>query len=262
MLHYNEFHIQQFNQPFWAFAIHDGHDIHPNLLPFQRLDDQERLREEDPFTQRIADLPMNQFIMKSSRFQLDINRKLDDAIYLRPEQAWGLEVWEESLPTAYIKNLQDDHQRIYQTIIDLIQDTINQYGYFVIYDIHSYNAKRLSSSDVLNEIENPQINLGTGPVHSKWFNLVHTWMDYISGQQLYEQAIDIRENIKFRGGYLSQLINERFGEFGCVLSIEFRKDFMDEWTGIPDNSRIQACNELLTNSLTVLKTYFDDYGKK
>ncbi|MFZ4260613.1 N-formylglutamate amidohydrolase [Sphingobacterium sp. HJSM2_6] len=262
MLHFTQFHIQQVSSPYWAFAIHDGQDIHPALLPYQLLKEQERLREEDPFTAKIADLPINQFIVKSSRFQLDINRKLEDAIYLKPAQAWGLEVWKDTTPANYIAKLQDDHQNILQTIVDLVQETIHQFGYFVIYDIHSYNAKRHSSAEVVNELENPQINLGTGPVHSKWRPLITLWMDYLKTQTLYGEVIDIRENVKFRGGYLSQMINERFAEFGCVLSIEFRKDFMDEWTAVPNHLRIQSCKELLSNSLEVLNNYFDDHGKK
>src|SRR5690606_30996681 len=94
-----KYHINQVDSPFWAFAIHDGHQIEEELMPYMRLSETERLREEDPFTAAMAELPINQFIVGSSRFQLDINRNLENAIYLTPEQAWGLDVWNQ-LPEA------------------------------------------------------------------------------------------------------------------------------------------------------------------
>jgi hypothetical protein len=79
---------------------------------------------------------------------------------------------------------------------------------------------------------------------------------YIRKENLYGEPIDIQENIKFKGGYLSQLINKKFAAHGCVISFEFRKDFMDEWTGTPDLHKIVACKQLLMNSIQVLNHYF------
>ena len=39
------------------------------------------------------------------------------------------------------------------------------------------------------------------------------------------------ENVKFRGGQLSRWVGEKYPETGCSLAIEFKKFFMDEWTG-------------------------------
>ncbi|PVH24313.1 hypothetical protein [Sphingobacterium corticibacter] len=82
--------IEKTNSPFWAFAIHDGHQIDDALLPYLVADDDTRLREEDPQTGTLAELPFNRFISATSRFQLDLNRIRKDAVYLRPEQAWGI----------------------------------------------------------------------------------------------------------------------------------------------------------------------------
>ena len=82
MITVNNLNIKQNNSAIWSFAIHDGHQIDESVLPFMNLSDDERLREEDPFTELIADLPVNKVVVEHSRFQLDINRKIDDAIYL------------------------------------------------------------------------------------------------------------------------------------------------------------------------------------
>src|SRR5690606_39640165 len=57
---------------------------------------------------------------------------------------------------------------------------------------------------------------------------------------------------------LGRHLNNRFGDTGCVWSIEFRKDFMDEWTGEPYIHRIAACKQLLINTLEHLKNYLPD----
>lgn len=251
------YYIKKEISPFWAFAIHDGQQIAPELLPFQKLPEEERLHEEDPFTAPLAELPVNQFIVGTSRFQLDLNRDLDNAIYLRKDQAWGLDVWRDELPAKLITQLQNEYRGIYKEIEDAIQTTIDRYGFFVVYDIHSYNAKRKGPDEKIDKSANPEINLGTAYIHEKWRPLVDLLIKQIRSDELYGAPIDIRENTKFKGGYLSQHLNDRFGTLGCAIAFEFRKDFMDEWEGIPDMERVLSCKQLLMNSIGTLKHYFN-----
>ncbi|WP_228384224.1 N-formylglutamate amidohydrolase [Sphingobacteruim zhuxiongii] len=256
-----KYFINQVESPFWAFALHDGHQLADELLPYMLLSDAERLREEDPFTAAFAELPINQFIVGTSRFQLDINRDLENAIYLAPAQAWGLKVWNK-LPEARIAILQKEYASVYQEIDSLIKHTIEQHGYFFVFDIHSYNSKREGPHELIDKQANPQINLGTAYVQPKWRELVSTFMTCWQQETMDGEPIDIRENVKFKGGYLNRYLNSTYGESGCVVSIEFRKDFMDEWTGAPDPSKITANKQLLLNSLKVLTNYFDNDRKE
>lgn len=256
-----KYHINRVDSPFWAFAIHDGHQIEEELMPYMRLSETERLREEDPFTAAMAELPINQFIVGSSRFQLDINRNLENAIYLTPEQAWGLHVWNQ-LPEAEVNRLRKEHAMIYQEIEALIQSTIDRYCFFFIFDIHSYNAKRESPTEEIDKEANPQINLGTAFIQPKWRHVIDLFSETFQKETLEGETIDIRENVKFKGGYLNQHLNSQYGQSGCVISIEFRKDFMDEWTGVPDPSKITACKQLLLNTLKNLTHYFDNDRKE
>ena len=57
----------------------------------------------------------------------------------------------------------------------------------------------------------------------------------IDGRQL-----DVRRNVVFRGGYLPRWISERYSGTGCGIALEFKKTFMDEWTGAVDPSHLQA----------------------
>ena len=45
------------------------------------------------------------------------------------------------------------------------------------------------------------------------------------------RKLDVRENVKFKGGNQVKWLHENFAENGCGLAIEFKKFWMDEWTG-------------------------------
>lgn len=250
------YHIHTSDSPFWSFALHDGHHIDNDLLPYLLLSDKQRLREEDPYTALIAELPVNQFVVGTSRFQLDLNRPIEQSVYLYPEQAWGLQVWKENFPSSFIEELYKKHQYIYSIIEQHIQSSIKKYGFFVVLDIHSYNANRESPMVTIDEEANPQINLGTYYNPPKWRDLTDRFIHAIKSQTLYGAPIDVRENIRFKGGYLPQFLNHNFDDKGCVFAIEFRKDFMNEWTGEPDVQRIAACKQLLINTVQALKDFF------
>ena len=252
-----KYFLNQIESPLWSFAIHDGHQISASLEPYMLLSDKERLREEDPFTATIAELPINQFFVSTSRFQLDINRKIEDSIYLNPKQAWGLNVF-KNFPSTIIEELYSQHQHIYKIIDENIQKSINEFGYFIILDFHSYNAKRESPNEIIDYNSNPQINLGTYYNNEKWNSFISFFINEVKQHKLYNNEIDIRENIKFKGGYLAQHIINKYGEYGCVLSIEFRKDFMDEWTGDADCIKIESCKQLMLKVYQSISAYFND----
>lgn len=241
--------------PFWAFAVHDGHHIDEFLLSYLNISDEDRLREEDPYTAILAELPFNRFVSGTSRFQLDLNRKREDAIYLSPEQSWGIQVWQTMPPEEIKEKIYTLYDQLYDKISQQIQRTIDRYGYFVVYDIHSYNVRRDGPHAVIDEAANPQINIGTVHNHTKWEKLTNQVLEALRyGKD--GQRYDVRENVKFKGGFLSSYLNEKFGDKGCVFSIEFRKDFMDEWTGEVFPPELQEYKQLLLQSIETLEDYF------
>lgn len=248
-----QYSVEFADTPFWVFAIHDGHQVDPAIEQFILLDETQRLREEDPYTASMAELPINQLFVGTSRFQLDVNRKEEDAVYLRPEQAWGLRVWKETLPTTILQQLYDEHKNFYQQLDSYIQHTVDKHGFFLVFDVHTYNAQRIGEDQPIDKQADPQINLGTYYNNEKWRWIIDRFMESVRSQQLLGKAIDIRENVKFKGGYLAQHILQKFGDRGCVLSIEFRKDFMNEWTGLPYQPVILEYKQLLLHSLKDLQ---------
>lgn len=253
--------IENIDSPFWAFAVHDGHHIDHLLSSYIGIHDQQRLREEDPYTAVMAELPFNKFIVSTSRFQLDLNRTKELALYLHPDQAWGLEVWKKALPDELKSDLYQCYDHMYQEIDDMIQQTIADHGYFIVYDIHSYNAKRHGPNEMVDQENNPEINLGTAHIRNKWRELIEQFIHTVQNQQISTHKIDIRENIKFKGGFVSKYINDHYGDKGCVLSIEFRKDFMDEWSGQVYPDRLQQCKQILLGTIETLNKYFS-YEKR
>jgi len=80
------------DSPLVATAIHDGHNLREELADLIALEEQERLREEDPFTGVWTAVAETRLIAQRSRFEMDLNRPREKAVYLTPEDCWGLRV--------------------------------------------------------------------------------------------------------------------------------------------------------------------------
>ena len=89
--------------PIIATAIHAGHDLRPEIVPWSGLDDDVRLREEDPFTDRWLPVSLNRIGVQRSRFEVDVNRPRDGAVYLDADAAWSLDLWTAPLPDDVIR---------------------------------------------------------------------------------------------------------------------------------------------------------------
>lgn len=241
--------LEEKNSPIWAFALHDGHHLDASLAPLANITSDERLREEDPFTGLLADIGINRLIIQSSRFQLDLNRNIEDAIYIHPSQAWNLKVWKTPPASPVLDALHDRYFYIRKLISTFLEETIRRHGHFVILDIHSYNARRAGKEVAIDTKSNPQLNIGTVHNRDMWKPLIKSIIAHLQTKKLYNNPLDVRENIKFKGGHMSEWINAQYGKYGCVLSLEFRKDFMDEWTGKPDLKKIEELRLLLMNLL-------------
>ena len=93
------FYFSEKISPVLVASIHDGHYMREELRNITALSEDERMREEDPYTGYMAEVSDNRTTSKVSRFETDLNRLRDKAIYKKPEDAWGLNLWKEQ-PTA------------------------------------------------------------------------------------------------------------------------------------------------------------------
>jgi N-formylglutamate amidohydrolase len=196
--------------PLIATAIHDGHALWPEVAELVLASDGQRLHEEDPFTRLLTEVAATRIVATHSRFQCDFNRPREAAIYRTPEEAWGLPVWKSPPPSELVEKLLAEHDAFYAMLQATCDAKLREHGRFVVFDIHSYNAA--------DDVENPEINLGTGSMPPRWRRVADDFMQAV-------EPLDVRENVRFRGGQLSRWVHEQYPLDGCALAIEVRKPF-------------------------------------
>jgi hypothetical protein len=233
--------------PLVATAIHDGHELREELADYVSLDDAGRLREEDPFTGQWSNVAPTRVIGLRSRFETDLNRPREKAVYRVPEDAWGLKVWNDTLPEDVARRSLAEYDAFYQALGELYEELADQYGRFVVFDLHTYNHRRAGPNGPPAYPEcNPQVNVGTGTMHrERWTTVIDTLLETLSAFDFPGGKLDVRENVKFFGGNHPRWAHERFPNAACVIAIEFKKFFMDEWTGEPDDAFVEAIGEAL-----------------
>lgn len=236
--------------PLIATAIHDGHTVRKEVLRHLALSDSERLREEDPFTGLWTKVAPTQVIGTHSRFEVDLNRPRETAVYRSPEDAWGLTVWRGDPPNDLFERSLAEYDAFYDSMRRHLDETVQQYGGFLVLDLHSYNHRRQGPHGPEADVAgNPQVNIGTGSLdRDRWAPVVDHFIETLSSFEFPGGKLDVRENVKFRGGRWPAWIHENFPQNGIAIAIEFKKFFMDEWTGTPDNIYMDAIGKALQDA--------------
>ncbi|MDO5534173.1 MAG: N-formylglutamate amidohydrolase [Propionibacteriaceae bacterium] len=225
-----------------ATAIHAGHDLRPEVAGQMVLPEVDRLREEDPHTGRLASVVGPHVVVHRSRFEVDLNRPREDAVYRTPADCWDLQVWRDTaLPDDLVAGSLELYDAFHADLAERL-DALAATGPFVLYDVHSYNHRRDGAdSPASDPDENPEVNVGTGTLdHARFGGVVDAFITSLSAAQVPWGSLDVRENVRFKGGHLSTWVHERYPGVGCVLALEFRKSFMDEWTGEVDQARLDG----------------------
>ena len=241
--------------PILATAIHDGHNVREDLVRRFALEDAGRLREEDPHTGQWACVAPTRVIGLRSRFEVDLNRPPEKAVYRVPEDAWGLNVWQEGVPAEAFEESFAEYQMFYDNWRDILTAKSKECGRFVVLDLHTYNHRRSGpDGEPADPQGNPQVNIGTGTMdRSKWGGLIDRFMQDLRSFDFPGGSLDVRENVKFQGGQLGRWSHEHFPANACVISVEFKKFFMDEWTAVPDAGLVNAIGAALGWTLSGLQ---------
>lgn len=201
------------------------------------LSESDRLREEDPFTgQAIQDVPSH-VIAGRSRFEIDLNRAAETAVYRTPDQCWNLQVWNIPPSDDVIARSLAIHQGFYRMMAALLDEIAAEYGRFILLDIHSYNHRRRGRlEEPTPQAEAPDINIGTFSMpREHWSWLIDPLIEEMRGFNFGGRRLDVRENVAFQGkGEQTRFVHDRYPDSGCAIAIEFKKFFMNEWTGEPD----------------------------
>jgi N-formylglutamate amidohydrolase len=234
--------------PILATAIHAGHSLRPEIAERIALDEEIRFREEDPYTDLLTGVVPFRVVVNRSRFEIDVNRPRGEAIYAGPDEAWGLQVWKEPLDSEAVETSLDIYDWFYEEIGQRL-DALAALTPFVVLDIHSYNHRRDGPDHPpADPSANPDINIGTGSLdRTNWASLV----DRFTGDLLsaLPSTATVAENVRFKGGYFSQWIDERYAGRGCALALEFKKIFMDEWSGEVNLAHVGRLREALLSTV-------------
>jgi N-formylglutamate deformylase len=233
--------------PLAAAAIHNGHALRDEVASLIAISEADRLREEDPFTGEWTTVAPTRIVGLHSRFEVDLNRPRQKSVYVEPEDAWGLEVWREAPPPGLVERSLAGYDAFYAAMHELFSTMARRHGRFVVFDLHSYNHRRDGAdAEPMDPGANPQVNLGTGTMaRGRWSRLVDRFVSDLRSFEFPGGCLDVRENVKFKGGHFPRWVHETFPESGCALAIEFKKFFMDEWTGRPDRAAIEAIGDAL-----------------
>jgi N-formylglutamate amidohydrolase len=243
---------QRGDGPLVALAIHDGHEVRDEVVRHMAIDEQSRLREEDPHTASWTAVAPTRIVGLRSRFEVDLNRPRDNAVYLTPDDAWGLQVWNGSLPEDVVARSLAEYDAFYDALHELFSELVERHGRFFVFDLHSYNHRREGADAPAADPEgNPQVNVGTGSMtdRSRWAPVIERFIADLASFDLPGGPLDARENVRFRGGNCARWAHQTFPESACVLSLEVKKFFMDEWTGEVDPKLLDAVGRALASTV-------------
>jgi hypothetical protein len=252
--------VQRGEGPVAAAAIHDGHGLRAEIAERMVLTDADRLREEDPFTgQAVRGVPTH-FIAHRSRFEADLNREPETAVYRTPEQCWGLNVWGAPLEDEVVARSLDYHRGFYAMVGATLDEIAADHPRFVLLDVHSYNHRRDGPDAPPTPAEKaPEINIGTFSMpRADWAWLLDPLMEAMHDYDFGGRHLDVRENVAFQGkGELTRFVHQRYPGVGCAIAVEFKKFYMDEWSGEPDPAALEQMRGWVDHVAAVARVLLD-----
>ncbi|TDK28390.1 N-formylglutamate amidohydrolase [Luteimonas aestuarii] len=245
--------------PVVATAIHDGHAIRDVLRPMLAIDDAQRLREEDPLTgvlTRVGDVRVQ---VRTSRFEVDLNRPRERAVYARPEDAWGLQAWRAPLPPREVEQSRAAWDRFYAMVTELLDRLLARWDAVLLIDLHSYNHRRDGPDQPpAAQDGNPDIELGfTTADPARWRATCERFAQALRQTPIHGATPDVRANVRFpTGGHFPEWVYAQWGDRVCTISPEYKKIFMDEWTGQADIAALDALQRGLQHAVDVVRPEF------
>ncbi len=243
--------------PLLALAIHNGHGLPSELLDICGISEADRLREEDPHTGEVAALFPNRLIVHTSRFAIDLNRSPEKAVYLKPEDCWGLPARTAPIQDDLLLRLQEDYSAWYALLKYQVDRLLGIHPFLVVLDLHSYNHRRGGPDAPPDpQIQNPDIIIGRSNLAQRHYPAAESLHRQLDGQPCLGKALDCRLDVKFTGGNLSRWLNHHYSDRLICLAIEFKKTWMDEWTGVVD---VLALDKLKRLFKTAVDFWMDQY---
>ena len=229
-----------FNKPsFYAgIAMHCGNVVRQEILDIMEVSKDDRFREEDPFTDYfIQDLPIQIYVC-DSRFEYDVNRERYRAVYQTPDMAWGLNVLKRPLKRDELNRSLEKYDEFHNFMDIVTNYLLKKNKYALLLDIHAYNYQREKRLSWFEDSK-PVINIGTGAVNRQIFgDVINDFINRLKKIKILSHEIYVGENVLFKGGYLSRRLLKKHYNNLLFIAIEFKKFFMDEWSGELDKETL------------------------
>ena len=217
-------------EPIIGLAIHAGHRVREELQSKMAITEEERLYEEDAgVDQFISDFPI-QMIGLDSRYEYDVNRKLDNAIYLKPFQCWGKRVW-ITPPTKEELNIsQQKWEEFHEMLSFLVEEIHRSQGKTFVLDLHSYNYQR--TNPTRKPIDFPDFNLAVSTQdHTKYRKALDALTNELKKLEITNGTPTVKENDVFKkDGAVATKLEALYPN--CLITpVEVKKIYMNEKTG-------------------------------
>jgi N-formylglutamate deformylase len=195
---------------------------------------------------------------------VDLNRPREAAVYRSPEDAWGPRVWSRAPSAGLVERSLREYDAFYAEAHRVFSAMQRRCGHFVVLDLHSYNHRRQGPGAPPDDpTANPEVNVGTGSLdRARWGPLVDRFIGDLTAFEFLGRHLDVRENVRFRGGRFSRWVHECFPGAACCLAVEFKKFFMDEWTGAVVAREFEAIPRALEAALPGLRDSLADVGPR
>ncbi len=234
--------------PWLCGAVHDGHQFRKSLWEYCLHSEYERWFEEDPCTKEMMDSQPIVVAGMDSRFEYDLNRPPETAIY---EDAWGKKLWKVPLPSEERSISMAKHEAFYKVIHALVTKLESLFEEVIVYDMHSYNWRRWDRRV-------PEFNIGTANVdQEKYQEQISSWRTSLASFTF----PNTRENLStindvFQGnGYFLKYITKYFKNT-LVLATEISKIYCDELSGTIYPEVVRSVKEQMAIAIPAHATAF------
>lgn len=245
--------------PVIATAVHDGHRMRPALVPHLAVDRGGRRRDEDPMTGLFTEVGDVRLRVRTSRFEVDLNRPRGLALSTDPDDTWGIRFWKGPLPQQELDRSLAIHDRFRAMFSELMERMIDQWGCVLVLDIHSYNHRRDGAHAAPADPQgNPDIDLGLTTLDpDRWGAVAGRFTRELGRHPVRGREPDVRANVRYpTGGDFPEWVHSTWGPAACTLSIEYKKVYMDEWTGQVDLEAIEDLRDGLQAAVDAVRPEF------
>ncbi|MFH1263472.1 MAG: N-formylglutamate amidohydrolase [Pseudomonadota bacterium] len=225
-------------KPLIGLAVHAGSRIREELQSKMGIEAEERKYDEDTYSDYfIADFPV-QLIGLDSRYEYDVDRKREQAIYLKPFQCWGRKVWQTPPTKEEMEISYQKYDEAHELIDFFVNESIMKFGKATVLDVHTYSHKRPLYGARTSTL--PVFNVGTTKLDRKSHTkAIDQLLADLKGVQLNGAAVTVAENDVFKGdGAIISALAPKYPA-ALIVPLDIKKVFMDETSGKVDETIAQ-----------------------